>query len=164
MQQDEPEFKPDVRSVFITDQLPSLSTFGHADNGEGVFIPAVVARAAGISPGDTVTATLVPNSHNSQTPWFAVHVHGAGEEIPADAWDRLSDDNILAALQESPLTIREIADDLGAPRIMVQSRINSLFRGRRLVKSMVFADPRKGASPTAVLWGVSVEQFLGEEE
>lgn len=164
MQQDNTDFEPEIHSVLITDRLPTFSTFGHADDGGAVFIPAVVARAAQLEPGDTVMASLVPNNHTSGTPWFAMHVHGPGEEISVDVWKRMSDDVLLAALKEGPLTTRELAEELDVPNSMVNSRMNALFREQQVVKAAVFADPRKGASPTAVLWGTSVDDFLEEEE
>lgn len=163
MQQDNTDFEPEIHSVFITSQLPSLSTFGHADDGEAVFIPAVVARAAKIKEGDTVMASLVPNNHASDTPWFALHVD-CGEGVNPDMWRRLSDTALLGAIEEGPLTTQELAEELDVPSSLVGSRMNSLFRDQRVVKAAVYADPRKGTSPAAVLWGTSVEQFLGEEE
>lgn len=170
MRQSNSDLEPEIRSVFITDQLESLSTFGIAENGEGVFIPAVVARAAEIEPGDTVKASLMPNSHathsrqTNQTPWFAMHVHGPDEDVSTELWERLTDEVILATIQDEPLTTREIAETLDVPRTMVHSRMNGLFRDLKVVKSMVFNNPKKGATPAAVLWGINVEQFLGEEE
>jgi hypothetical protein len=164
MQRNNTGFEPEIHSVLVTDQLESMSTFGHADNGEGVFIPAVVARAAQIKVGDTVIASLVPNNHSNNTPWFAMHVHGAGEEIATDTWLRMSDEAVLALLAEEPMTTQEIADELKVPRTLVHSRMNGLFRARKVVKSMVFDNPNKEAAPAAVLWGRTVEQFMGEEE
>jgi hypothetical protein len=71
-------------SIVIMNLTEKGSAFGHLlENGETVFIPANVMKAARAEELGTYTANLIPNRYRDDVPWMAIFVYRA-EETRAD--------------------------------------------------------------------------------
>jgi len=152
-------FEPEIRTVRIVNQLPTGTTFGRTENAEEVFIPAIAAVSTGLRIGDTVQVSVVPNTHDTDVEWFAVHVHTEG--APDEAmWDRVSDEQVVSALQADPLTTAEVAAHLDVPLRVARSRLKSMNRDGTIARSDIWVGV--DSAPRETLWGVSVAQFLGD--
>lgn len=72
----------DRATIFCTNALEIGTSFAvRLDTGEQVFIPASVAKSAGVQVGDELEALLVVNVHHEdKTPWFAYNVTKSSPE------------------------------------------------------------------------------------
>lgn len=118
------------RSIIITNVLDTGSAFALLadDTTQNVFIPSKVANGRGIKAGDTVQATLVPNSTQPhKTPWLAVDLQVVS-----------IDQRILAALADSDMTHEELADEVGLGVDEARQALDRLIKAGKLVRFEVF--------------------------
>ncbi len=60
-------------NIYVVNTTDKGAGFGYReDNGDTVFIPINVMKAAQIEPGLAYVATLVPNKFREDVPWMAV--------------------------------------------------------------------------------------------
>lgn len=112
-----------------------------ADNmSESVFIPSRVMHGSNARPGDRVSAMLVPNpSRPEKTPWLAVSLDVA-EQASVSPRDTLAD-LILADLEQGRATVEEIAENLNMANHAVNTKLNEMVTGRRVVRLVCFDLP-----------------------
>lgn len=114
-----------------------------ADNmSESVFIPSRVMHGSNVRPGDRVSAMLVPNpTRPEKTPWLAVSLDVAQDKpAPVSPRDTLAD-LILADLEQGRATVEEIAANLNMANHAVNTKLNEMVTGRRVVRMVCFDLP-----------------------
>jgi len=144
-------------SATITRVLDSGSTFGIVSNtDESLFISSNIAKSARLAEGDFITATIIENTKNANTPWFAIHVHkppsvvGGGNSPDVDT--------VLAALEFGPLTTEQLAEELGVNPRELYTHLYALHCDGKLARAGVRAKPH--VSDEVVLWGTHKDDFV----
>src|SRR6056297_3536023 len=92
-----------TETIYITNQLETMSSFGViADSLEQVYIPASVSKAAEVKVGGTYEAAVIPNNHpqSGATPWMALRVTQAGEDVSAVVAQEDDFEDVLCAIDQ----------------------------------------------------------------
>jgi hypothetical protein len=155
-------------TIFCTNMLDTGTAFAlRGDTGEQVFIPASVSTRAGLSIGDTATATIIPNhQHGDRTPWFAIHIEPVGEPVEAPATPVATiDDRIAEAIashEGAYHTTTEIADMVSVDVTTASNALNRLFKQGRVARAEVHArgDQQR---PSFCLWAENTDRFIDTE-
>lgn len=140
------------------------------DTGEQTFIAPYLALAHDLNEGQHVTAHLVPNpKNNGLTPWMAVQLI-CEPKIAADEatvpqpmsglpLDERVFDEILHC--DDYLSVGEIADATGEPRVDVGNAAHRLFVAGRIARAEVHN--RVGQKRASLLlYAASAARFTGE--
>ena len=140
-----------TETIYITNQLETMSSFGViADSLEQVYIPASVSKAAEVKVGGTYEAAVIPNNHpqSGATPWMAVRVTQAGEDVSAVVAQEDDFADVTEALSEydCPIEAQHLTISPG--------RIEKAWRKGKIVR--VEAKQSPYAEPV-ILWAHSME-------
>ena len=140
------------------------------DTGEQTFIAPYLALAHDLSEGQHVTAHLVPNpKNNGLTPWMAVQlicepkIDGDEETAPQPMSDLPLDERVFDEILhcDDYLSVGEIADVTGEPRVDVGNAAHRLFVAGRIARAEVHN--RVGQKRASLLlYAASAARFTGE--
>lgn len=140
------------------------------DTGEQTFIAPYLALAHDLNEGQHVTAHLVPNpKNNGLTPWMAVQLicepkiatdeATAPQPMSDSPLDERVFDEILHC--DDYLSVGEIADATGEPRVDVGNAAHRLFVAGRIARAEVHN--RVGQKRASLLlYAASAARFTGE--
>jgi len=154
-------------TIFCTNMLDTGTAFAlRGDTGEQVFIPASVSTRAGLSIGDTATATIIPNhQHGDRTPWFAIHIEPVGEPTDAPAAAPTIDDRVVAAIsthEGAYHTTAEIAELVFVDTTTASNALLRLFKQGRVARAEVHARADQ-QRPSFCLWAENTDRFIDGE-
>ena len=154
-------------TIFCTNMLDTGTAFAlRGDNGEQVFIPASVSTRAGLSIGDTATATIIPNhQHGDRTPWFAIHIEPVGAPTDAPVTAPTIDDRIAQAIathEGAYHTTAEIAELVFVDTTTASNALLRLFKQGRVARAEVHARADQ-QRPSFCLWANSTDRFIDGE-
>lgn len=153
--------------IYFSHLLTTGSGFSaRTDNGEQVFVPASVVKAAKLDEGDLAKARLIPNTHpnNSATPWVAIFVTKAAmPPLAAGAPVETLDDRAFRAVEEFGFaSTAEISAEVKADVSLTHNALLRLFKAKRVVKADVFSDPAQERA-SFCLWAKDLSAFMGED-
>ena len=154
-------------TIFCTNMLDTGTAFAlRGDTGEQVFIPASVSTRAGLSIGDTATATIIPNhQHGDRTPWFAIHIEPVGEPAEAPVTAPTIDDRVAQAIathEGAYHTTAEIAELVFVDTTTASNALLRLFKQGRVARAEVHARADQ-QRPSFCLWAENTERFIDTE-
>jgi hypothetical protein len=151
--------------VLCTNVLGTNTAFAlRADTGEQVFVPSAVAHAAQLQAGDTVRATVVPNTHYpDKTPWFAIRIEREAPEPEQAEPDNL-DQRIAEYLDAQPAyaTTSEVAEEFDVDTTAAGNALNRLFRQGRAARADVYSKPDQQRA-SFCLWAAHASRFVEVE-
>jgi hypothetical protein len=140
------------------------------DTGEQTFIAPYLALAHDLNEGQHVTAHLVPNpKNNGLTPWMAVQlicepkIEADEETAPQPMSDLPLDERVFDEILycDDYLSVGEIADATGEPRVDVGNAAHRLFVAGRIARAEVHN--RVGQKRASLLlYAASAARFTGE--
>ncbi len=156
-------------NVFIETQLETMTSFGvRVDNGEGVFIPARLAKKHNIVEEETRAMVLLPNVGDdaANTPWKAMTMSMTETTKPAEETPRVEvaklEDRIMAYFDvvdnEHAITAPALAENLGVEDLQMQLALTRMHNAGDMAKAQVHV---KGGQEKAswVLWAPSADWF-----
>ena len=122
--------------IIITNILQTKTAFGMiVGKSESVFIPGRVAECTRIKIGQTVTATLVPNTTQpDKTPWLAVFID-TNQFTPTDTLAA----EIKADLDRGPATAHTISRSIKYPLDVVEAKLREMSASGDLASAMTYA-------------------------
>lgn len=140
------------------------------DTGEQTFIAPYLALAHDLNEGQHVTAHLVPNpKNNGLTPWMAIQlicepkIVGDEATAPQPMSDSPLDERVFDEILhcDDYLSVGEIADATGEPRVDVGNAAHRLFVAGRIARAEVHN--RVGQKRASLLlYAASAARFTGE--
>lgn len=109
--------------LILTNRLTTGTAFAvlAEDMGQSVFIPAKIIAGLELSPGDKISAIIVPNSREpDKTPWMAVSIKTF--DIPQDNIEQM----IIEELSHGAGTAHQIARSIRLPVDLVAAKLRSM--------------------------------------
>lgn len=135
------------------------------ENGEGVYIPPGVTRAANLIAGEFRMVTVVPNNPDRQnhTKWMGIYVDPPHAEQSNPDHEEMSAlrEKILLVLDDKDiayLTTGEAAREMGVDVLKARGILNKLFNELKVARADVYYGSSKRA--VHVLWSMNPEGFL----
>jgi len=144
------------------------------NNGESIYIPPGVAKAADVISGEYRTVTIIPNNpeRQGQTKWMGIFVdppaasmpeaHRSSTEDQGPSLDYQQLTEKLLYVFEDPdlgyLTTAEAAKELDVEVMVARDVLNKLFNERKVARADVHFGSNKRACN--VLWAKTPEDFL----
>lgn len=138
-------------TIIITNMLETNTSFGViASSGEGVFVPASLARQFDLEIGDEYEATLAPNTASKRevTPWRVIKLTGAPIMPEDDAGDEWCNEDVLDILadHDGSMLANDVAVELfgsAKPRDVrdVTSVLEDLVQRSKAVKATITFGP-----------------------
>jgi len=144
--------------IVITSQLESSTAFGLVTStGEGVFVPAHVAKSSGATRGLTMQAVLVPNEGNvGDTPHKAAFI----DPIKPDAPDGGLDVVFSYISGNLYVTNDEVAAEMQVLPTQAAAICQSLYDAGRICMAKVSSTD---GDADLTLWSLNKEQFLEDQ-
>ncbi len=144
--------------IVITSQLDSSTAFGLVTaTGEGVFVPAHVAKSSRAAKGLTMQAVLVPNEGNvGDTPYKAAFIDPIKPDAPSGSSEVAF--NYIAG--NVYVTNDEVAAEMQVLPTQAAAICQSLYDAGRICMAKVSStDSDAGLT----LWSLNKEQFLEDQ-
>ena len=145
--------------IVITSQLESSTAFGLVTStGEGVFIPAHVAKSSGVTKGQTAQAVLVPNEGNvGDIPHKAAFIDPIKQDAPASGSEVAF--NYIAG--NVYVTNDEVAAEMQVLPTQAAALCQSLYDAGRICMAKV---TNANGDAGLTLWSLNKDQFLEDQE
>ena len=123
--------------LILTNRLATGTAFAVLadDMTQSVFVPAKIIAGIELSPGDKISAIIVPNSRGpNKTPWMAVSVKAVAP--PEDNIEEM----ILQDLSHGAGTAQQIARSIGLPVDLVAAKLRSMAVVHDTIYAMSITD------------------------
>ena len=109
--------------IILTNRLATGTAFAVLadDMTQSVFVPAKLSAGLELSPGDKISAIIVPNNREPEkTPWIAVSIKAVAS--PQDSIEQM----IIEDLSHGAGTAQQIARSIGQPVDLVAAKLRSM--------------------------------------